>query len=323
MSDVSDSLRSLRSLTKNERPWVIRSGCSLKMSEHERIAQVAHQKWKNERANWSFFWANRSFAHIVAKSQRFAQKTDERIPNPGGQDLLAVLLILLVLHLDGGHWLWNSHRRSTIWASSMRSVSSIPARCGLMLKAALKKAVPSSPGEQNFNKEANTSDRTGNCRPPHAGTSLPSAPASADVPEPDAPSALCTYGSTTGGFSTRSMNARSMLKPIALSTCAKRSLSVVMSAISNQASGAWGQKLLSCTFPGLGAGAWCCCWSPGGPAVAATPLHHHWQPASPGKDSVNGTSSCFTGVTYGVYNDVGMDIFHSKFNWRIFALDSS
>ena len=28
------------------------------------------------------FWANRSFAHFFAKNERFAQKTDERIPNP-------------------------------------------------------------------------------------------------------------------------------------------------------------------------------------------------------------------------------------------------
>ena len=45
MSDVS---KSLRSLTKNERPWAIRSGRSEEMSDHERIAQVAHLKWANE-----------------------------------------------------------------------------------------------------------------------------------------------------------------------------------------------------------------------------------------------------------------------------------
>ena len=61
---VSDVSESLRSLTNNER-------C-------ERIAQVAHQKW----ANHSFFWANCSFAHFWAKNNRFAQKTDERIPSP-------------------------------------------------------------------------------------------------------------------------------------------------------------------------------------------------------------------------------------------------
>ena len=92
MSDVSESLRSL---TKNE--------------QCEQIAQVVHQKWAtrsdslrlltiNERprancsgpspkmsewANCSFFWANRSFAHLFAKKERFAQKTDEQIPSPG------------------------------------------------------------------------------------------------------------------------------------------------------------------------------------------------------------------------------------------------
>ena len=45
MSDVSQSLRSL---TKNERPWAIRSGRSEEMSDREQIAQVAHQKWANE-----------------------------------------------------------------------------------------------------------------------------------------------------------------------------------------------------------------------------------------------------------------------------------
>ena len=44
----------LRSLTKNERPWANRSGCSPKMSE-----------WVNR---W-FFWANRSFAYFFAKKR--------------------------------------------------------------------------------------------------------------------------------------------------------------------------------------------------------------------------------------------------------------
>ena len=65
---VSDVSKSLRSLTKNER-------C-------EQIAQVAHQKWANERIT-GFFIANRSFAHFFAKNERFAWKTDERILSPG------------------------------------------------------------------------------------------------------------------------------------------------------------------------------------------------------------------------------------------------
>ena len=57
----------LRSLTKNER-----------MSES---LMVAHKKWATW-ASCSFFWVNRSFAHFFAKNKRFAQKTDEQIPNP-------------------------------------------------------------------------------------------------------------------------------------------------------------------------------------------------------------------------------------------------
>ena len=49
---------------------------------------------------------------------------------------------------------WHSHRQAAIWASSFRLVSSVLARCtwmvggSLMVKAAMKNAVPSSPGEQ-------------------------------------------------------------------------------------------------------------------------------------------------------------------------------
>ena len=59
--------KSLKSLTKNERPWAIRSGCSPKVSE-----------W----ANHLFFWGNHSFAHFFAKNERFAQKHNEVIPSP-------------------------------------------------------------------------------------------------------------------------------------------------------------------------------------------------------------------------------------------------
>ena len=57
----SDSLRG------NERSWANRSGRSKKMS-----------KWVNR----SFFWANRLFAHFLAKNERFARKTDEPNPSP-------------------------------------------------------------------------------------------------------------------------------------------------------------------------------------------------------------------------------------------------
>ena len=50
------------------------------MSDHERIAQVAHQKWVHEQI--ARFLANCSFAHFWSKNERFAQKTDEWIPSP-------------------------------------------------------------------------------------------------------------------------------------------------------------------------------------------------------------------------------------------------
>ena len=74
--------------------WVNRSFRSPKMSDHERIAHLAHQKWAtmseslnsltkiNEWVNRSLFWANRSCAHFFAKNERFARKSDERIPSP-------------------------------------------------------------------------------------------------------------------------------------------------------------------------------------------------------------------------------------------------
>ena len=66
-------------LTKNERPWGIRSGHSPRMSDHEGFAQGAQRKWaieseslksltKNEQMSESLiFLANRSFAHFGQK----------------------------------------------------------------------------------------------------------------------------------------------------------------------------------------------------------------------------------------------------------------
>ena len=77
--------------------WVNPSGRSPKMSDHKRFAQVAQQNerpWancsgrspkKSEWTNRKFFWANRSFAHFWAKNERFAQKTNERIPSPASR----------------------------------------------------------------------------------------------------------------------------------------------------------------------------------------------------------------------------------------------
>ena len=64
---VSDGSESLRSLTKNERPRAIRSSRSEEMSDCDRIAQVAHQKWANE-------W--------IAHSLIFRQKTSDLLGKP-------------------------------------------------------------------------------------------------------------------------------------------------------------------------------------------------------------------------------------------------
>ena len=70
---VSDVSESLRSLTKNERPWAICSHCSEEMSDCERIAQVTHQKWANE-------WIGHFFEQI-AHSLIFGQKKSDSLGN--------------------------------------------------------------------------------------------------------------------------------------------------------------------------------------------------------------------------------------------------
>ena len=78
MSDVS---KALRSLTKNERPWAIRSDRSEEMSDREQIAQVAHQKWANE---WiAIFLSESLISSFFGKKLAIRSKTDERIPIPG------------------------------------------------------------------------------------------------------------------------------------------------------------------------------------------------------------------------------------------------
>ena len=57
---------SLRSLTKNERPWAIRSGRSEEMSDRERIAHFAHQKLVNEWIAYFFEW----IAHLLILGQK-------------------------------------------------------------------------------------------------------------------------------------------------------------------------------------------------------------------------------------------------------------
>ena len=95
---VSDSLRSLscsqKNLTKIVFLYVFLRFLKFKKTSDslipsffkrcERIAQVAHQNWACEKMRKSLvFLANRSFAHFFAKNERSAQKTNERIPNPG------------------------------------------------------------------------------------------------------------------------------------------------------------------------------------------------------------------------------------------------
>ena len=80
MSDVSELLRLL---TKNERPWAIRSGPSEEMSDREGIVQIAHQKWANEWIAHFFERFARSFIFGKKRAIRSEnRKTDERIPSP-------------------------------------------------------------------------------------------------------------------------------------------------------------------------------------------------------------------------------------------------
>ena len=85
MSDVSELLRSL---TKNERTWVICSGCSEEMSHPERISQVAHQKWENEWITHFFERITHFFERIThwlifgQKNEQFARQSNEWIPSP-------------------------------------------------------------------------------------------------------------------------------------------------------------------------------------------------------------------------------------------------
>ena len=100
--------KSLRSLMTNERPWANRSCCSPKMSDVSESLLLLKNEWpcaihsarspkkwgtmseslrlltKNEPMGQLlvFFERTLSFAHFFAKNERFAQKTDKRIPSP-------------------------------------------------------------------------------------------------------------------------------------------------------------------------------------------------------------------------------------------------
>ena len=71
---ASDGSESLRSLTKNERPWGICSHRSEEICDRERIAQVVHKKWANE-------WIA-SFFEQIAHSLIFWQKTSDSLGKP-------------------------------------------------------------------------------------------------------------------------------------------------------------------------------------------------------------------------------------------------
>ena len=81
VSDVSESVRSLTKnelcdritqvTHQNERPWANGSGRSEELSERERNAQVAHQKWVTERIAHFFEW--------IAHSLTFWQKTSDSL----------------------------------------------------------------------------------------------------------------------------------------------------------------------------------------------------------------------------------------------------
>ena len=80
---------SLRSLTKNELPWAIPSGRSEEMSESLRSLT------KNERMSESLIFLSESIiCSFLAKKERFARKTDERIPSPGFLWIESLLCVL-------------------------------------------------------------------------------------------------------------------------------------------------------------------------------------------------------------------------------------
>ena len=77
MSNVSESLISL---TKNERPWAIRSGRSEEMSD---VSESLISLTKNERMSESLIFLSESLIRsFFDKNERFTQKSNERIPSP-------------------------------------------------------------------------------------------------------------------------------------------------------------------------------------------------------------------------------------------------
>ena len=72
---------SLSWLFTKELPWANRYCRSLQKSDWKQFAHVALYKIGTG-AIHSFWRRNLSFAHVLAKNERFPQKTKERIPNP-------------------------------------------------------------------------------------------------------------------------------------------------------------------------------------------------------------------------------------------------
>ena len=106
MSGVSESLILL---TKNEQPWVIRSGRSEEMSDREQIAQVAHQQWVNE---WTAHFFER-IAHLLI----FGQNTSDLLGNQMSEFPALHFFIHCLLH-----WTYMYSLYSKFWSCYMHCI---------------------------------------------------------------------------------------------------------------------------------------------------------------------------------------------------------
>ena len=86
--------------------WVTVSGC-------EQFPQVAHQKWANERITRFFEQITHSLI-LLQKNKWFAQKTDERIPNPA-------IIALLKTIKDGKKWSDKIQMSQKIWETGSKT----------------------------------------------------------------------------------------------------------------------------------------------------------------------------------------------------------
>lgn len=103
LSDLSDSLPSLFT---NKLQRAIRSGRLWQKSNHEQFAQVALDK-RATGAICSVSWAYCSFALSLTKNEQIAQKTAERIPNPGEKATLRHEILELGCHNNlAQHKMW-------------------------------------------------------------------------------------------------------------------------------------------------------------------------------------------------------------------------